>query len=96
MQDALPEDTGILQQYDLNEDDRFTADEAVLHPMFRSRRCPYITDEDILSNAYGLTNDDLKLIPWDKSIERLKSPTLNSFGGYFGFSVSYKASQNSK
>ena len=83
-------------QYDLNEDDRFTADEAVLHPMFRSRRCPYITDEDILTNAYGLTNDDLKLIPWDKSIERLKSPTLNSFGGYFGFSVSYKASQNPK
>lgn len=83
-------------QYDLNNDDRFTADEAVLHPMFRSRRCPYITDEDILTNTYGLTNDDLKLIPWDKSIERLKSPTLNSFGGYFGFSVSYKANQNSK
>lgn len=83
-------------QYDLDNNKRFTADEAVLHPMFRSRRCPYITDEEILTNSYGLTNEDLKLIPWDRSIERLKSPTLNSFGGYFGFSVSYKANQGSK
>lgn len=83
-------------QYDLDGNKRFTADEAVLHPMFRSRRCPYITDEEILTNSYGLTNEDLKLIPWDRSIERLKSPTLNSLGGYFGFSVSYKANQGSK
>lgn len=84
-------------QYDVDGNDIFTAEEAVLyHPMFKSRRCQYVTDEQILSNAYGLTNEDLKLIPWDKSIERVKSPTLDNFGGFFNFSVSFKAKQESQ
>lgn len=82
-------------QYDVDGNDIFTAEEAVLyHPMFKSRRCQYVTDEQILSNAYGLTNEDLKLIPWDKSIERVNSPTLNNLGGYFSFSVGFKAKEN--
>lgn len=78
-------------QYDLNHDGIITVDEPVMHPMFTSRRCMYITNEEILTNKLGLTNEDLKLIPWDESIKRLKSPTVGDYGGHFAFSQSFSS-----
>lgn len=78
-------------KYDLNDDGRFTPEEAVQHPMFTQRRCPYVTDEQLLSNAYGLTDADLKLRAWDSSIARLTSPTLKNLGGQFALAQTFKA-----
>lgn len=78
-------------QYDLNNDGYFSPEEAVRHPMFMQRRCPYLSDEQILSNALGLTNSDLKYNEWDSSIARLKSPTLDKLGGHFALAQTFKA-----
>lgn len=72
-------------QYDLDGNGTIEPNESIRHPMFRKANCPYFSDEDILTNKYGLTNDDLKLIPYTPAIQRLRSPTLDNLGGHFGF-----------
>lgn len=79
--------------YDIDGDMRISSDEAVRNKRFRIRNCPYWSDEDILSNKMGLTNEDLKLIPWSSAIARIKSPTVDSVGGNFALIQSLKAKQ---
>lgn len=81
--------------YDIDGDMRISADEAVRNKRFRIRNCPYWLDADILSNKMGLTNEDLKLIPWSSAIGRLKSPTIENPGGNFALIQSLKAKQAS-
>lgn len=77
--------------YDINDDGVITAEEAVQNSRFRVRNCEYWTDQQILGNSMGLTNDDLKLIPWNNSIARLPSPTIDKLGGNFSLVQSLKA-----
>lgn len=77
--------------YDINNDGKISSDEAVRNPRFRIRNCPYWSDAEILSNAMGLTNSDLKLIPWSSSVARMKSPTVDNVGGNFALVQSMKA-----
>lgn len=77
--------------YDINNDGKISSEEAVRNPRFRIRNCPYWSDADILTNSMGLTNADLKLIPWSSSIARMKSPTVDSVGGNFALVQGLKA-----
>lgn len=82
------------RQYDINNDGFITPEEAVKNSRFRVRNCPYWTDAEILSNAYGLTDADLKYIPWSAHINRMKSPTVDNLGGNFSVVQSMKARMN--
>lgn len=77
--------------YDINDDGVITAEEAVRNVRFRVRNCEYWTDQQILNNTMGLTNNDLKLIPWSTAIARLPSPTVDKLGGNFALVQSLKA-----
>lgn len=77
--------------YDINNDGIITPEEAVKNKRFRQRNCPYWSDQEILSNAYGLTDADLKYIPWNSSIARMESPTVGNLGGNFALVQSMKA-----
>lgn len=82
------------KQYDLDGNGIITAEEAVKHKNFRDRNCPYWTDEAILKNSTGLTNEDLKLIPWSPAYARAHSPTIDNVGGNFMYIQSLKAKLN--
>lgn len=77
--------------YDIDNNGIITSEEAVRNPRFRVANCPYWTDQEILSNSMGISNSDLKLIPWSSSIARLNSPTVDKLGGNFSLVQGLKA-----
>lgn len=78
---------------DKDGDGTVSAYEAVMfHKRFQQTRCNYYPDDHILQNKYGLTNDDLKYIPWDNGVKKaiVNSPTLSNLGGHFSTGLTLK------
>lgn len=69
--------------YDIDNNGVLTAAEAVKNERFTAAYCYYWRDSEILNNIYGLTNQDLQLLQWDKAIAKKTSPTLENLGGNF-------------
>lgn len=69
--------------YDIDNNGVLTAAEAVKNERFTAAYCYYWRDSEILNNIYGLTDQDLKLLQWEKAIAKQTSPTLENLGGNF-------------
>lgn len=77
--------------YDIDDNGVITSEEAVRNKRFRVRNCEYWTDQMVLNNSMALTNNDLKLIPWNTAVARVPSPTVDKLGGNFALVQSLKA-----
>ncbi len=68
-------------------DGKVSAAEILLTDRFRLRVCNYYSDEDVLTNKYGITNNDLK-IRYKELDGNIYQPTLQNLSGAFSVRLS--------